>query len=313
MLPTDVHQHLWSESLVAALTWRREPPLIRRSGRAWVLRLRDEPEFRFEAAEHDPQARRSLLRQDGLERALLCISGPLGIEALDRAQGQPLLDAHNATARELGGGFGLWGAVSLRPPAPADVDALLDAGAIGVSLPAGALSGPEGLDRCGALLERLERRDAPLLVHPGPGPWRAQPYAERPAPGWWPAMTRYVADMNAAWHAFAAFGRAAHPRLRVVFAMLAGGAPLHAERLTARGGPAAAVADGGVFYDTSSYGVRAIDALVRCVGIDQLVHGSDRPVVDAPSPSLLGPAARAAMVGANVARLLGERIAAAAA
>jgi hypothetical protein len=120
-------------------------------------------------------------------------------------------------------------------------------------------------------------------------------------------MTRYVADMNAAWHAFAAFGRTSHPQLRVVFAMLAGGAPLHAERLAARGGPTAAVADDRLFYDTSSYGVRTIDALVRCVGIDQLVHGSDRPVVDASSPSLLGPAAREAMVSANVARLLGDR------
>jgi hypothetical protein len=120
-------------------------------------------------------------------------------------------------------------------------------------------------------------------------------------------MTRYVADMNAAWHAFAAFGRRSHPNLRVVFAMLAGGAPLHAERLAARGGPTGTLADERLFYDTSSYGLRAIDALVRCVGVDQLVHGSDRPVVEAASPSLLGPAAREALVGANVARLLGER------
>jgi 6-methylsalicylate decarboxylase len=309
VLRTDVHQHLWSDALVAALSWRREPPLIRRRGRGWVLRLRDEPECPFDLAEHDPAARRALLERDGIERALLCISGPLGIEALGRAEAEPLLEAHNATAREVGGGFGLWGALSLRPHDPADVDALLDAGAVGISLPAGALSGPEDLDRCGALLERLERRNAPLLVHPGPAPWRAQAYVEKAAPMWWPAMTRYVADMNAAWHAFAAFGRAAHPRLRVVFAMLGGGAPLHAERLAARGGPTAAVADGCLFYDTSSYGVRAIDALVRCVGIDQLVHGSDRPVVDVASPSLLGPAAREAMVGANVARLLGERAA----
>ncbi|MGI9099947.1 MAG: amidohydrolase family protein [Solirubrobacteraceae bacterium] len=308
MTRTDIHQHLWSEALVAELTWRREPPLIRRSGRGWVLCLRDEPEYPFDPAEHDPAARRALLAADGIERALLCISSPLGIEALDLSAAEPLLEAHNALL-ELGRPFGVWGAVSLRPPDRDDVDALLDAGAVGISLPAGALSGPDGLDRCGVLLERLERRDAPLLVHPGPGPWRAwrpQPYVEDDAPGWWTAMTRYVADMNVAWHAFAAFGRPRHPLLRVVFAMLAGGAPLHAERLAARGGPTTAIAGSRIFYDTSSYGVRTIDALVRCVGIDQLVHGSDRPVVDAPSPSLLGPAAREAMVGANVARLLGE-------
>jgi hypothetical protein len=123
-------------------------------------------------------------------------------------------------------------------------------------------------------------------------------------PAWWPAMTGYVADMNAAWHAFAAFGRPRHPALRVVFAMLAGGAPLHGERLSARGGPAQALADPRVFYDTSSYGERTIDAVVRCVGIDQLVYGSDRPVIEAPAACPLGSAAGQAMVAANVARLL---------
>jgi hypothetical protein len=309
MTRTDIHQHLWPEQLIAGLTWRREPPLLRRAGRGWMLRLRDEPEYRFDPADHDPDARAGLLGRDGLQRALLAISSPLGIEALPRGEAEPLLDAHNAGLLELGAPFGVWGAVSLRPPDPADVDALLDAGAVGISLPAGAIAGPDGLDRCGGLLERLARRDAPLLVHPGPGPWRAwrpQAYAETQVPGWWPAMTRYISDMNAAWHAFAAFGRPQHPRLRVAFAMLAGGAPLHSERLAARGGPSGAVTDARTFYDTSSYRARSIDALVRIVGIDQLVYGSDRPVVDAPSgPSPLGPAAEDAMASANVARLFG--------
>jgi hypothetical protein len=298
---TDVHQHLWPEQLIAGLTWRREPPLLRRTGRGWILRLRDEPECDFDPADHDPGARADLLARDGLQRALLAISSPLGIEGLPRAEAEPLLTAHNAGLLELGAPFAVWGAVSLRPPDAADVDALLDAGAVGISLPAGALAGPDGLDRCGPLLERLARRGAPPWRS-----WRPQAYTETQAPGWWPAMTRYIADMNAAWHAFAAFGRAHHPQLRVVFAMLAGGAPLHSERLAARGGPSGAVADARVFYDTSSYRARSIDAVVRVVGIDQLVHGSDRPVVDAPAgPSSLGPAAEDAMASANVARLFG--------
>jgi hypothetical protein len=309
MLSSDVHQHLWPEALVSALTWRREPPLLRRSGGGWVLHLRDEPDCPFDPDDHDPEKRMRLLERDGVERALLAISSPLGIEGLVRSEAEPLLDAHNAGLLALGGPFGVWGAVALRPPDPADVDALLDAGAIGISLPAGALSGPDGLNRCAGLLERLARRSAPLLVHPGPDPWRSwrpQAYGDAGTPAWWPALTRYVADMNAAWHAFAAFGRPRHPRLRVVFAMLAGGAPLHAERLAARGGPAGAVADERCYYDTSSYGLRTIDAIVRCVGIDQLVYGSDRPVVEAPPSSPLGPAAREAMVSSNVARLLGD-------
>jgi predicted TIM-barrel fold metal-dependent hydrolase len=96
-------------------------------------------------------------------------------------------------------------------------------------------------------------------------------------------MTSYVAQMNAAWHAFVAFGRPEHPRLRVVFALLAGGAPFHLERLAARGGPAERAHDPLLFYDTSSYGPRAIDTAARFVGVDQLVHGSDRPLAEPPA------------------------------
>ena len=315
---TDVHQHLWPEPLVAALSWRRTAPRVRRSRGGWVLRLHGEPDYRFDLADHDPAARIEALAHDGVQRALLAISSPLGIEALPRDEAEPLLAAHNGGLLALGGPFGVWGAVSLRPPDPDDVDALLNAGAVGISLPAGALAHPSGLDRCGGLLERLARRDAPLLVHPGPAPWngwRSSSFDRGPqTPAWWPAMTRYVEDMNAAWHAFAAFGRPWHPRLRVVFAMLAGGAPLHGERLAARGGPTGALADPDVFYDTSSYGASTIDAVVRCVGIDQLVYGSDGPVVEVTAgPSALGDAAAAAMVRTNVARLLGsERLAVAA-
>ena len=108
--------------------------------------------------------------------------------------------------------------------------------------------------------------------------------------------------MHAAWYAFGLWGRPAHPRLRVCFAMLAGLAPLHRERLMARGGQPAA--DPGVFLDVSSYGGRATDAVVRELGVDQLVFGSDRPVV-APRELSLGDAVSAAIRERNPARLLG--------
>jgi hypothetical protein len=46
-----------------------------------------------------------------------------------------------------------------------------------------------------------------------------------------------------------------------------------------------------------------VDALVRQVGIDQMVYGSDRPVVDPPHHAMLGPAAAEAMSRTNVLRL----------
>jgi len=94
-----------------------------------------------------------------------------------------------------------------------------------------------------------------------------------------------VADMHAAWLAFLGAGRAEHPELRVLFAMLAGLAPLHRERLAARGGPDRSEPDPLVFYDTSSYGPLAIGALSDAIGgPGQLLYGSDRPVVE---PALL--------------------------
>jgi hypothetical protein len=84
--------------------------------------------------------------------------------------------------------------------------------------------------------------------------------------------------MHAAWLTFVTLGRREHPRLTVLFAMLAGGAPLLTERLDARGGPRVDLRDPRVFYDISSYGQSAIDAMTQRVGAEQLVCGSDRPV-----------------------------------
>ena len=86
--------------------------------------------------------------------------------------------------------------------------------------------------------------------------------------------------MQAAWLAFISAGRRQHPELRVVFSMLAGMAPLHAERLRSRGGPTPWLADPLLFYDTSSYGPSATRTLGAMVGAQQLLYGSDRPLVE---------------------------------
>ena len=54
----------------------------------------------------------------------------------------------------------------------------------------------------------------------------------------------------------------------------------------------------------SSYGPKAIDAMLRVVGVDRLVHGTDRPVVDPPSLAQLGPAFRQAVTRVNPAQVL---------
>src|SRR5262245_20725603 len=272
----DVHQHLWPEGFVAELSRRSAPPRLYRSAGEWTLRIHGEPAQRFELAAHDPAARSLALEAGGLERALVCLSCPLGIESLAREEAGPLLDAFHDGVRELGAPFGLWGAVALDAPDPADVGARLDAGDVGVSIPAGALVTRRGLERVEPLLRRVSERNVPLLVHPGPSPWRPLPWTDPAAPAWWTALTGYVTQMHEAWFAWATWGQPAHPRLSVVWAMLAGGAPLHAERLAARGGPPCGVQDPISYYDVSSYGPRAIDAMARVVGIESLVYGTDR-------------------------------------
>ena len=261
-----------------------------------MLLLDGEPPAAIDLRDHDP-ARRAQL--DGAERILVSLSHPLGLETLPAEEAREAVDAWHEGAFALGEPFGVWGTVALADAAPADVDALLDRGAVGLSLPAGELAGPEGYDRLGPVLERLSAREAPLFVHPGVA---AVPAGPRPA--WWGALTEYVAQMQAAWLAFLQWGRPAHPGLRVLFAMCAGGAPLQLERLAARGGPAAAAHDAGIFYDTSSYGVRTLDALIRVVGVDQLVYGSDRPVAAPPPTEMLGPSAHHVISTTNVLRLL---------
>jgi predicted TIM-barrel fold metal-dependent hydrolase len=142
------------------------------------------------------------------------------------------------------------------------------------------LNGPDALADIDLLLTRAEALGAPVFVHPGPGRNHTGREVSLTEPLWWAALTGYVAQMQAAWLTFATAGRREHPRLRVLFAMLAGGAPLHAERLAARGGPPVDLRDPLTFYETSSYGPAAIDAIARRVGNGQLVYGSDRPVVE---------------------------------
>ena len=287
---------------MAALSRRREPPLIRRDDRGWFVRLQGEPESPVDLADHDPDLRGQWVKADALDRALIAISSPLGIEALPADEAMPLLDAYHDGVAALDGRFGAWGAACLAEIDARQVDVLVTRGFVGLSVPAAAIATPAGLARCGPLLERLERLDAPLLVHPGPAPWSPAPELEPDMPDWWPAMSGYVTQMSSAWHAFVAGGRRAHSKLRVLFAMLAGGGPLHSERLAARGGPGLKV-DDGLFVDSSSYGVQMLDHAVRVLGVDQLVYGSDRPVLgslDCP----LGEAVRHAMLVTNPSRLL---------
>jgi len=284
----DLHQHLWPAPFLAALRARRGPPRLD----GWTLELPGQPPFAVDPTDHDPELR---VAAGGDELVCVAPSAALGLDRLAPEESAELADAWLEGALALPHPFAAWAMAGLADPDPVALEAALARGAIGLELAADAIAAPGGLERLAPLLDVLE--DRPVLVHPGPAPPQLGS-----RPGWWAPVVPYVADLHAAWWAWADGGRARYPRLPVCFAALAGLGPLHGERHRARGGHDSAV-DPLTFVETSSYGTGAIDAVIRVLGIDVICHGSDRPYAEPPTPAL-GDAALHAIRVRNPGRLL---------
>jgi len=295
---TDIHQHLWPEELLSALSRRTEVPRLLRAGRGWELQARGEPACVVDPADHDPVRRAQRASDDGIERVLVAPSCPVGIEALPAAAAAPLLDAYHAGVARLGAPFRGWATTSLDDPDPLTLADHLSNGFVGLCVPAGAFASPGEIGRVAPLLDLLEARSAPVLIHPGPAPWDLAPDVPSGAPGWWAALTSYVAQMQQAWFVVNEFVRRDRPTLRICFAMLGGLAPLQADRLRSRGGGFRD--DRVTFLETSSYGPEITAAVAAVVGEHAMVFGTDRPVVNTvPVPLRGGETARR-----NAARLI---------
>jgi hypothetical protein len=312
----DIHQHLWPGGLVEELRRRSQPPRLD----GWTLLTSGEPPFEVSPADHDAGRRAAQAGRDGVDLVVIGLSSPLGIEYLSPEDAEPLLAAYHDGVTHLGAPFAGWAAACLTAIDAPGLAKQFDRGLAGLQLPATAVADESGYRRCSPLLDVLAERDLPLFIHPGPvagpGPDSIHPgtaaRAGEAVPAWWAALVPYVQQLHAAWFAFRAHGRPAYPRLRVCFAALAGLGPLHGERLAARGGAdplARGVLDSHMFVETSSYGNRAADSVLRVLGVDMLVFGSDRPYAR-PAPDLgLGDAARHAIRVTNPARLLlGDRL-----
>ena len=260
---TDVHQHLLPEDLISALSRRTQAPRITND----ALHLAGEPPSavrpRGPRPDHPRRARR---RRPHRHR-------PVERRSASRAS-RPTRPSRSSTpsttASSSSASRSRCGApsASTRPRA-ADVDDLLDAGALGVSLPAAALADRRGLRHVAPLLDRLEARGAPLFVHPGPG---VAAGARRALDA---AVVARADDLRRRHERGLARLRdvgppvppAAAGRLRDARRRRAAARRAAASRAAAR---PAAIHDPLAWFDVSSYGPLALDAMIRTIGIDRL-------------------------------------------
>ena len=241
----DVHQHLWPEQLVSALSNRADPPCLRGSR----LELR-EGVFEIDLTAHDLQARLALLDREGIDVAVVSMAPTMGSD-----EAPELAEAYDEGILEI------------------------TAAAAGRILPLAAGDEREGFAGASVSAPRVVKdgigpRTKPVFVHPG--------YAEPPPKGmppWWTPVIDYTAQMQAAFAAV--FARGA-PEVPVIFAILAGGAPFQLERLRQRGD--ASELPPNLYFDTASYGRHALDLAVAACGSERILYGSDTPVMD-PGPT----------------------------
>jgi hypothetical protein len=254
----DVHQHLWPERFVEALRQRRRPPLI--DDDRLVL---DEGTFAVPPGIDDVRGCLRALERAEIDVAVVSLQPTLGTGELPPDERDELeLAWIDGTREHLAASGG-----RLRAFAPNRVLP----GFAGVSVAARAL---DDLDGIRPLLDELEAGAGCLFVHPGP------PRAAEGGPPWWASVVDYTAQMQRAYFRWLVFGRPRWPELRVVFAILAGGAPFQLERLAQRGRAVRTTLDEKVFLDVATYGRRAIELCAETFGVRRLVYGSDRPLVD---------------------------------
>jgi 6-methylsalicylate decarboxylase len=279
MTAVDFHQHLWPPALIEAMQKRKTPPCLD----GGMLRL-PTGEWPVNLEAHDLEVRLLALDRDEIDVAVVSCPPTLQLDG-------ELLGAYHE------------GMLELLSTADGRLHALASGsvrdGFVGVCVAGVALA---DLDTLAPLLTELEARRQLLFVHPGAEP------TPPGAPGWWTSGIGYAAQMQVAYAHWLARGADEWPDLRVVFAILAGGAPIQLERLATRGVDTRTVLHDNVFFDTASYAERALELALATFGVGQIVYGSDRPVID-PEPTLravrgFGQAVADAVCRDNPARLL---------
>ena len=272
---------------------------------------------RSSAASHDPERRLALLDAGGIDAAVISISTPVGVESLPEDEARPLLDAYHGGISELvdrsNGRLRAFAAACLNA-ADAGAGDVADRLRGGIRRPVAAERGAGDAGRArplraaaraaragGTAAVRASRAgsvDAARAGRPAPA---GVVDAARPVPGLVAARVRDVAGAG---------GAAPIPTLRVVFAIMAGGAPFLEGRWRTFSGLAGAI-DRNVFLDTASCQRLDLELALAAYGAEQIVLGTDIPVID-PEPLLrsldaLGPAVFEAVAERNPARVFHDQ------
>ena len=280
----DVHQHFWPRGLRERLARRsaaavRAPATATAGACGWTAsptpRSRPRPTIPVLRAEALGARRRGRARS-------LCMSSPLGVEALPAEEARPLLDAWHDGVLALDGRSASGARSRWTARVPADVDALLDRGAVGLSLPAGALAPPERrrARRPAARGARAPRR-ARCSCIPAPASRTAWPAAPPGRCRGGRRCRRTSPSCRPPGSAFAAWGRRAHPRLRVALRRARGrrAAARRAHRRARRPGARGRRSARPSTTRRPTAAAPSTRSVARRSASTQLVHGSDRPVV----------------------------------
>ena len=201
---------------------------------------------------YTPEARLAELDRNGLHRAVVSLPPTMEATAeLVEAWHEDALDLERSSGGRL---------------IPLSCGKALP-GFVGAVVPAPAL---EDLDAVAELLDRLAEHDQFAFVHPS-----AAPPAD---PAWRTSGVAYTHQMLQSYASWLAGGARRWPQLRIVFALLGGGAAFQIERFVRRGLDPGTPFAANIWFETSSYGERALELSLQTFGARRLVFGSDAPV-----------------------------------
>ena len=290
-MPTfDLHQHLWPEAFIAGLgrrTGAAAPRRIRsRAGRRARERARPRRP-RPEGAARSPRPLRARRRR----RLAPAHSRPRP----GRATRTPSFSPHTTRASS-----------SSRPP-PADGSSRSRPARRSTALPAPASP------RAGSEISTAWRRSWRSSARPAAtcSCTRDRPRRptgrERPTGG--PQSSTTPRRCRRPTRRGSRTASSAGPTFRSCSRSSPAAAPFQLERLASRGVPGRELLHPNVYFDTASYGRRALDLCLATFGVDRVCFGSDTPVVE-PLPTLdavrsFGDAVTDALCNVNPSRILG--------